>query len=139
MDPNKPIPSVQQESQVFTDAPGSSTEEMQDKEKEENKGLSKSLYTPSPEQRVEDVVHLWHNRAQLIAATSRGAAWLAEPNAGNGADLEMYSWTQSLSDVIVSVPVPSGTKGRDCDVRHRNSYHMLQNVLAHVHGRDLQL
>lgn len=47
----------------------------------------------------------------------------AEPNGGNGADLETYSWTQSLSDVIVAVPVPSGTKGRDCDVRLFSDIH----------------
>ncbi|CAK0781081.1 hypothetical protein CVIRNUC_005280 [Coccomyxa viridis] len=39
-----------------------------------------------------------------------------KPNAGNGADMETYSWTQSLKDIIISVPVPSGTKGRDCNV-----------------------
>lgn len=50
-------PSVQQDSQVDADAPCSSTEEAkQDEEKEESKGLSKSCYTPSPEQRFEDVM-----------------------------------------------------------------------------------
>ena len=39
------------------------------------------------------------------------------PNAGNGLDLDRYSWTQTLSDVVISVPVPAGTRGRDCDVR----------------------
>lgn len=38
------------------------------------------------------------------------------PNDGNGADLGHYSWTQTLSEVVVSVPVPAGTKGRGCDV-----------------------
>lgn len=38
------------------------------------------------------------------------------PNAGNGLDLERYSWTQTLSDVVISIPVPAGTRGRDCDV-----------------------
>ncbi len=45
-------------------------------------------------------------------------AVLAEPNDGNGADMDSYSWTQSLKDVVVNVPVPPGTKGRDCKVRH---------------------
>lgn len=39
-----------------------------------------------------------------------------EPNAGRGADLAHYSWTQTLGEVTVCVPVPPGTKGRGLDV-----------------------
>jgi hypothetical protein len=38
------------------------------------------------------------------------------PNSGRGADHATYSWTQTLQEVTVLVPVPAGTKGRMCDV-----------------------
>ncbi|GIL90506.1 hypothetical protein Vretimale_17611 [Volvox reticuliferus] len=39
-----------------------------------------------------------------------------KPNSARGADLDHYSWGQTLSEVSVSVPVPKGTKGRMLDV-----------------------
>eukprot|EP00048_Salpingoeca_helianthica_P024829 m.35727 g.35727 ORF g.35727 m.35727 type:complete len:470 (-) comp9611_c2_seq1:38-1447(-) len=47
-----------------------------------------------------------------------GARKKLKPNAGNGADLPTYSWTQTLKDVEVRVPLPPGAKvkGKDCVV-----------------------
>ncbi|KAH7297038.1 hypothetical protein KP509_26G050300 [Ceratopteris richardii] len=45
-----------------------------------------------------------------------------KPNAGNGADLEKYSWTQTLSEATVQIPVPLGTKSRGivCDIKKKH-------------------
>merc|ERR1711907_507900 len=41
-----------------------------------------------------------------------------KPNAGNGGDMEKYSWTQTLEELTVTVPVPKGIKGKEviCDI-----------------------
>jgi hypothetical protein len=46
----------------------------------------------------------------------------AEPNSGNGADLKNYSWTQTLSDITLIIPVPVGTKPSSviCEIKSKH-------------------
>lgn len=76
----------------------------------------------------------------LTRRASPGGAWPllalggAEPNAGNGADLPQYSWTQTLSEVTVSIPVPRGTKARQVAVDIKRS-----SLLAGLKGQPAVL
>jgi len=57
-----------------------------------------------------------------------------KPNAGNGGDLENYSWTQTLEELTVTVPVPAGIKGSHivCDIKNTS-------IKLGVKGKDLIL
>ena len=46
----------------------------------------------------------------------------AEPTAGNGADLGRYSFTQTLSEVSIQVPVPKGIKARDMAIAIKRTH-----------------
>ena len=38
------------------------------------------------------------------------------PSEGNGYSRDLYSWTQTLKEVTITVPVPAGTRGKDLSV-----------------------
>ncbi|WCJ26957.1 Nuclear migration protein nudC [Euphorbia peplus] len=45
-----------------------------------------------------------------------------DPNEGNGLDMDDHSWTQTIQELTVSIPVPPGTKSRDivCEIKKKS-------------------
>ncbi|PNH09726.1 Nuclear migration protein nudC, partial [Tetrabaena socialis] len=62
-----------------------------------------------------------------------------KPNAARGADLERYSWGQTLSEVTVTAAVPKGTKGKMMEVLITKTHFKLglkgqAPIIEPVHG-----
>ncbi|XP_050203876.1 protein BOBBER 1-like [Mercurialis annua] len=47
---------------------------------------------------------------------------LLVPNNGNGLDMEDHSWTQTLEELTLTIPVPPGTKSRNivCEIKKKS-------------------
>jgi len=60
-----------------------------------------------------------------------------KPNAGNGGDMEGYSWIQTLEELTVTVPVPGNMKGKDVvvDITKTNLKVGLKNKPAILEGK----
>ncbi|PPD74799.1 hypothetical protein GOBAR_DD28279 [Gossypium barbadense] len=56
---------------------------------------------------------------ELHACWGLGTAF---PNKGNGLDLENYSWTQTIQEATVIVPVPPGTRSKSVECQMKKSH-----------------
>eukprot|EP01026_Neomeris_dumetosa_P038101 TRINITY_DN309_c0_g1_i4.p1 TRINITY_DN309_c0_g1~~TRINITY_DN309_c0_g1_i4.p1 ORF type:complete len:339 (-),score=70.23 TRINITY_DN309_c0_g1_i4:427-1377(-) len=86
--------------------------------KESIKPDSTSLPQPEPEKQQEKPPEKSEAESEEEKDESKGL----KPNLGNGADYDHYSWTQTLSEVTVQIPVPAGTKGRDLVVQIQKNH-----------------
>ncbi|XXG82368.1 hypothetical protein AAC387_Pa10g0331 [Persea americana] len=73
-------------------------------------------------------------------AEVNGKENVRSPNSGNGLDLDNYSWTQTLQEVTVNVPVPKGTKSRFvvCEIKKNQLKVGLKGQPPIINGEPFQ-
>ncbi|PIA48982.1 hypothetical protein AQUCO_01300091v1 [Aquilegia coerulea] len=82
--------------------------DFQEEEKQEQKPLNLSSTTITSDKTSESEPGKEEEKKNVLA-----------PNKGNGLDFENYSWTQTLHEATISVPLPLGTTSRFvvCDIK----------------------
>ncbi|KAL5166416.1 Protein BOBBER 2 [Glycine soja] len=89
-------------------------------EREKAKMKKKREDLKASEEREKSNKRLKEEKEPKVEDTNKDESASRVQNKGNGLDLEKYSWTQSLQEVNVNVPVPNGTKSRFVTVKIKN-------------------
>ena len=63
---------------------------------------------------------------------------VSEPNSGNGGETECFTWTQTLSELIVKAPVRVGIRGKHMNVNIRQE-HIVFGIKGESAMRDAKL
>ncbi|XP_027103570.2 protein BOBBER 1 [Coffea eugenioides] len=88
-----------------------------------NGNAEKKIKEDMPQAVVKEEVKDVEVESQMISEAKEDAKdddkGARAPNKGNGLDLDNYSWTQTLQEVNVNIPVPPGTKSRfiACEIK----------------------
>ncbi|OIV98011.1 hypothetical protein TanjilG_21721 [Lupinus angustifolius] len=91
------------------------------REEEEREKAEKKL--KEEEKKKKELKVEEENKKELKAKEEKkGESSGRVPNKGNGLDLEKYSWTQTLPELNVNVPVPEGTKSRFVTVEIKKNH-----------------
>ncbi|XP_059629053.1 protein BOBBER 1-like isoform X2 [Cornus florida] len=98
--------------------------ELKEKEKEKEKEVKakESVSASSPAVAVKEKPKKASEEGEKTTGDKEdGKSGPLVPNIGNGLDHDTYSWTQTLQEVTVNVPVPPGTKSRfiTCDIKKK--------------------
>ncbi|KAL4557000.1 hypothetical protein LXL04_035170 [Taraxacum kok-saghyz] len=99
------------EKSVSAGSNGATSVKTDNKRVKEDSSSSKPAHPATPVIKPED--------QKIEESTDDNKKNLRAPNNGNGLDMDNYSWTQTLQEVTVIVPVPPGTKSRfiDCEIK----------------------